>query len=150
MKNALKLLIIISFISSIFSSCKKDKEEEVNKVAGTWIAKTLLFENCSNSGENGSQDLTGLKCNASNTVTCLEFSFIFNNDATFILSTKALINGESENETLPGTYTLTGNEIEICTGDNACDTIPIVDDIITLTSYDEDLGCDLSFTFEKE
>lgn len=144
MKNTCLQLSILFLISLIFTACKKDEKT----VVGTWNAKSMLKENCTDSLENGSQGLGGFECNDVNTLFCIEWVIIFNEDGTFTQTLKSLTNGVPDETSFSGNYTFVDNEIEMCIG-SSCDTIATVDNTIILRTKNADTGCDSSITFEK-
>ena len=146
----LKQLLCAFFACIIlFAACKKDDETTTDEVVGTWDAATFVNSNCNDSAEDGTVQASALACNDVNTFVCTEISFEFKDDGTFTNEVTAIILGFDASETSTGTYTVTGDEVEICYS-SGCVTGTIADGQMTITTTDDpDTGCDTDTILEK-
>lgn len=141
MKNAYKQIIIIFLTSIIFTACKKEEKTLV----GTWNATSLLSKNCNDIERNRYILLGGFKCDGSDPFTCYEFGLIFKDDGSFTETFKSLTSAY----TFSGNYTLTDEEIEMCSDSGFCEDAIFTNNSIDFTIKSERTGCDLIFNFER-
>ena len=134
----------------LFTACKKDDETSTDEVLGIWDMVTLVNSNCNDPAEDGTTEASVLECNDVNTFACTEINFEFKDDGTFINEVTAIVFGIDFSETTDGTYTVTGDEVEICYS-SGCVTGVITDGQMTITTTDDpDTGCDTDTILEKQ
>jgi len=140
-------------VALVMSSCKKDDEssDTDNDIVGLWKAVSGTDTNCDDAANNITTDFALLVCNdATMAVGCSETSYDFKSDGTFVNDIKAFVFGSDFSTTLTGTYTVTGDEIEMCFGED-CGTATIANGKITLDGgKDPDTGCESTIILEKE
>jgi len=133
-------------VSLVVSSCKKDD----NDIEGVWIAKTSTHTNCTDDSANQTIDYSATECTTvSEALGCTEVRFDFKSDGTYESIVKAFVFGTDFGTTVPGTYTLDGDNLEICVG-GECQTATFTDGKITYSELDSDSGCNVSTVLEKE
>jgi len=149
MKKTFSIILTILFISSVFVSCKKDENKDEKSIAGTWNAISTIQKNCDDPSENIEQNLSELKCDDTSTYYCIELIYIFNDDGTTTLNANSSFFGLPNNISTSGTYSVTGNEVEVCFS-GLCSIGTFTDTTMTIESVDDAAtGCDSTTTFEK-
>lgn len=157
----LKQLLCAFFACTIlFAACKKDDETSTDNVVdetstenvvGTWDAVTYVNTNCNDSTEDGTVDAALLACTDPNAILCTEVSYVFKDDGTFDTEITAVVFGVDASQTLSGTYTVSGDEVELCITGADCLTATIAGDQMTITTTDDpESGCDTDTILEKQ
>ena len=149
----LKQLMCAFFACAIlFSACKKDDETSNDDVVGTWNAVSYTSSDCDDPDDDGTVDASLLACNDPAALLCTEISYVLKADGTFDNEIVAIVLGIDASETLTGTYTTSGDEVELCTtGVSDCFTVTVANNQFTLTTTDDpDTGCDVDTVFEKQ
>ena len=148
--NYLKLsLLAWALLSLLFTSCGDD---DGDSIAGTYRLVTFTQTNCDDPQENFSLDLSaddgcttllGEEICGDGTMTLSE-----NGGFSFSLTLSAA--GQSFSSSGSGTYTVDGNEITICDGDDCeTSTFALGSDRITISVSEEDDPCIISLTGER-
>jgi len=147
----LKQLFYALFACAIlFIACKKDDEDSGSSanIVGTWDIVSTVASNCTDSTQNGTTDFSLFACTDTNADNCLEISFEFKDDGTLDNTTVLVIDGMESSDTATGTYTVTGDEVEICFP--VCITGTVSGGQMTFTGNDPDSGCDTDTILEKQ
>lgn len=136
MKNCfLFLLLVVSL-----AACGDDEES----IEGTYDLVSIESSNCPDSEDNGVITAGG-DCS----LACIEFTITLE-DGKYSFVSKTGILGDVDTETDTGTYTVTGNVIEVCDSDNDCSSTTYVLNDGTLTLTGEEDGCDMKQVFKKQ
>jgi len=91
-----------------------------------------------------------LVCDDPNALFCSEVQFDFDSNGSFVNSTKSIVFGsEFSVPDVSGTYTVTGDDVEICYGTD-CQTVKVANDEMTISDSDAETGCTASIVLEKE
>jgi len=148
MKNYLLLLLTFTMVALVMSSCKKDDDSSDNDIIGVWKAVSGSDTNCDDPANNG--DIPLIECNdVTMAVGCAESSYDFKSDGTFVNDIKIFIFGDDLSTEITGTYTVTGDQVELCVGED-CGTATIADGKMTVSANDVDTGCVNTVVLEKE
>lgn len=126
-------IFLFLFLVLLFASCEKQVEPDVPSIVNTWKLDSQVWKNCKSAASL--LDQSGL-CTDS---TC--FKYIFAADGSFTYEIK--ISGITD--TKVGTYTVSGNQLTICsTGCSIPVTFGVSGITLTLTYNDSTTGCDVT------
>ena len=149
----LKQLMCAFFACAIlFSACKKDDETSNDDVVGTWNAVSFISSGCDDPTEDGIVDASLLACNDPAALLCTEISYVLKADGTFDNEIVGMALGTDISQTFSGTYTVSGDELELCaTGESDCLKFTVANNQFTFTVTDDpESGCDVDTVFEKQ
>lgn len=144
----LKLLSIVSLLI-FFSACSKDEKS----IIGSWEAVKLVASNCDDPEDNS--DLNFVNGCFTEGVSGFEVSICITltlNDKDFTLLNVTKFLGESETETITGTYEISGNDITLNSKDGSFrkGTTNNAKTEMTIVDRDEDDGCVSTIILKKK
>jgi len=144
------LTALLLFASLLTTSCSKDTETEIE---GKWIALSMDVLDCPEDEKEDEKKIihSSIPCEGFPGGECHYLEMIFNN-GTFTFSRNSFSEGSLDNLAGVGTYTITGEDIQICE-DGDCETFDIIieDGILSLYSANSETfaGCKRHIFLQK-
>lgn len=146
--NFLKLFTVFSLLI-VFSACSKDEKS----VIGSWEAVSVVTSNCDDPDDNSSLNFTngcftegvaGFEISICISLTLTDKNFTLQNVTKFL--------GETETETLTGTYKISGNDITFDSVDGSVvkGTTNSAKTEMTVVDEDDADGCVSMIKFKKK
>ena len=144
------------FFFSFLLSCSGDDEGTIDPV-GTWTLTEARTTGCADPANRLDFVTTedGVCAMQGGINVCVEASLVFSASGTYSTTTRiALESGTfilSDTKNGAGTWSVTGNTLEVCSDDGTCKNQDISGQMVklTLSNIDMDIECTVSLIFEK-
>lgn len=132
------------------TSCGGD--DDTADIVGKWEVVKFSATNCDDNDDNVTIDLSNGNCFDEDGIeVCIDIEFEFKSDGRLNVKATTIFFGTETSETTTYNYSIDGNSITVCEGNNDCstDTYSVNGDTLNFKFEDED-NCEVTVTARRK